>query len=453
MLGFFSVCLLACAADEPTPTNPGPGIDDEVETIIPTGEEKYLNTDSEYIFDQEKLHSFEINLPESSYERINADPSAEEYVEGSITFEGETISPVGIRYKGSLGAFVGCLSGPNWADPSGHKTCTKLSMKVKINWDGADTKFYGLKKLQFHSMNNDPTQMRERLGYYLFAQMGVPAPRAVHARLTINGQFYGVYALVEQIDGRFARDHFEDGTGNVYKEIWPLQEDGKPHADAKYLAALKTNEDENPNPEIIRDFAQRVSDAETHELSELVSERMDIDKTIALAVVDRTIRNDDGPFHWYCNGTSGCAPHNFYWYEEPSENKVYLIPWDLDHAFENIITDVNPVIPIADDWGEISADCNGFSHGAFGVYQRSAACDKLVSAWVQFESEYDALKTEFIEGPFSDDALSPVIEKWRDQIRSSTREASDKYGDAISIGQWDNAIDQLQTRIQFAREN
>jgi len=99
---------------------------------IPSGDEQYLNQNSDYIFDQEKLHTFELDIPESALDLLNDDPAAEEYVEGSLTFEGETISPVGIRYKGSIGAFVGCVSGTDWANPSGHKTCTKLTMKIKI---------------------------------------------------------------------------------------------------------------------------------------------------------------------------------------------------------------------------------------------------------------------------------------------------------------------------------
>jgi hypothetical protein len=92
-------------------------------------------------------------------------------VAASLVFRGDTISPAGIRYKGSIGAFVGCLSGPDWGNPSGYKICPKLSMQVKINWDGREETFYGLKKLQFHSMNLDPSQMRERLGYWFFRQM------------------------------------------------------------------------------------------------------------------------------------------------------------------------------------------------------------------------------------------------------------------------------------------
>jgi len=144
------------------------------------GTPQYLTLDSDYLFDQEALYTYELLLSETNLNIINNDPAAEQYVSGALVFQGDTISPVGIRYKGSIGAFVGCLSGNNWTNPSGSKTCTKLSMKIKINYEGREEKFYGLKKLQFHSMKNDESQMRERIGYSLFREMGVAAPRVVH---------------------------------------------------------------------------------------------------------------------------------------------------------------------------------------------------------------------------------------------------------------------------------
>ena len=162
-----------CQPEEP-PVITDP--DFEVDTIVPTGDEHYLNTSSDYIFNQDSLFTFELNIPGSSLTKINSDPAAEAYVEGSLTFKGETLSPVGIRYKGSIGGFVGCVSGSDWSNPSGFKTCTKLSMKIKINWNGSGSKFYGLKKLQFHSQNLDPSQMRDRLGYWLFQRNGGPCP-------------------------------------------------------------------------------------------------------------------------------------------------------------------------------------------------------------------------------------------------------------------------------------
>ena len=423
-----------------------------VETIIPIGTEQYLNTGSDYIFDQTVLHTFELNLPDEALAQIDADPAAEEYVEGSLTFNGETISPVGVRYKGSIGAFVNCLSGGDWANPSGHKTCTKLSMKVKINWNGRQEKFYGLKKLQFHSQNLDDSQMRERLGYWLFREMGVSAPRSVHARLIINGKYSGLYALTEQIDGRLTRYNFSDGTGNLYKEIWPLKMNGQPYSEQEYINALKTNEDENPTAYIIRTFAQEVADAETSELQQVIAKWMDVQEILSYAVVDRTIRHDDGPFHWYCGG-GDCTNHNYYWYENPSTNTLHLIPWDLDNAFENIIADVNPVTPIADAWGQTRANCQPFSYGWFGLQQWSAACDKLTGGWASFEEEYEELKTQFKEGPFSEGQASAKLDMWEAQIRAATEEAHEAHGDAISIPTWQASLSQLKAQLKHAREH
>ena len=352
LLLLFALIIFSCKSDdsdEPIIIVDPPD-DFEVETIIPTGDEQYLNLDSDYIFNQETLHTFELNLPATALEQINSDPAAEEYVEGALVFNGDTISPVGIRYKGSIGAFVNCLSGTNWANPSGHKTCTKLSMKIKINWNGREEKFYGLKKLQFHSQNLDDSQMRERLGYWLFREMGVSAPRSVHARLLINGEYSGIYALTEQIDGRFTRYNFDNGKGNLYKEIWPLNSNSQPYSEQQYLNALKTNEDENPTANLIRTFAQEIANSNSGNIQNIISDWMNVEEIIAYAVVDRTTKADDGAFHWYCSG-GGCSNHNYYWYEEPTAGTLHLIPWDMDNTFENIISNANPVTPVADALG------------------------------------------------------------------------------------------------------
>ena len=420
--------------------------------ITPDGSENYLNFSSEYIFDQESLHMFDLILSEENLNLINRNPAAEEYVEGMLIFENDTISPVGIRYKGSIGAFVGCLDGPNMFEPSGAKICTKLSMKIKINWEGRKEKFFGLKKLQFHSMNNDASQMHDRAGYWLFRQMGVPAPRAVHAKLTINGIYTGLYSLVEQIDSRFIKENFDDNEGNLYKEIWPLTSDGVPYPIDDYISALKTNENNNPSVELIRSFGQKIADANEEDLQQIIAEHMDIDEIISYAVVDRIIRNDDGAFHWYCEG-NGCDNHNYYWYEEPSSTQIHLIPWDLDNAFENILYNANPVTPIADQWGNYRNNCQPFAYGTWGLPQKSAACDKLTRGWTKFTTTYESLKTQFINGPLSITQIDRQIDLWVTQISGAHAEASNLHEDVQNEESWINEINLFKAQLAKARQN
>ena len=48
-----------------------------VDTISPTGNEKHLNESSDYIFDQNTLHTFELSIPLSDLKKIDSNPAAE----------------------------------------------------------------------------------------------------------------------------------------------------------------------------------------------------------------------------------------------------------------------------------------------------------------------------------------------------------------------------------------
>lgn len=417
-------------------------------TTVNTPVPKWQLGSSDYLYDQQLLHTFELTIPEEALAEIDSDPSEEIYVEGSLTFEGETVSPVGIRYKGSIGAWVGCLAGANLFQPDGEKTCTKLSMKVKINWDDSTQTFWGVKKLQFHAMNLDPTQMHERLGYWLFQKMGVPAPRATHARLVVNGTYTGLYAFVEQIDGRFVDRVFDDGDGNLYKEVWPLNQDGLARERQEFQDALKTNE-EDDTVNHIHTFSKELAAADDNDVPEVAAKWTDINEIARWAVVDRTIRNDDGPLHWYC--FDGCRNHNFYWYEEPASGRLHLIPWDLDNAFQNIVSDVNPVTAMPDRWGEMTNNCLPFPYGPWRIPQRSARCDRLIGAWSTFADEYQSAWTAFLDGPFSEQSTEAVLDEWAAQIKDATVEAAKTHDDALAVESWNGALLAMRSSLEVAR--
>ena len=421
-----------------------------VQIIQTSGNEKYVNQAADVIFNQDSFYSFYLELPERSLAFLDANPTAEEYVEGTLKFKDEIISPVGIRYKGSIGAFVGSVSGENWTNPSGYKTATKLSTKIKINWLDNHKTFYGLKKLQLHSQNLDPSQMHERLAYWLYRQMGVIAPRSVHAKLYINNIFQGVYALTEQIDDQFIKANFNDHNGNLYKEIWPLKSDGTAMDENSLKNALKTNQSDG-DVSRMKSFAQQIIDSDDNNLSTVVAQSMDTSQIVAYTIVDRMIKNDDGAFHWYCFFQE-CAPHNFYWYEN-TNGEFTLIPWDMDNAFENINNNTNPVTLIADELGEQSNNCSPFPYGEAGLSQKSAACDKLTLSWTKFTALKNNLKETFINGPFSGAEIEEKLQTWSHQIESATAQASQSHKDAISLDDWHNAVEDLRLKIDFARDN
>ena len=425
-----------------------------IKPIEPNKNSKYVAQNSDYIFNQDSLYTFELKIDTNKLAFLDGAPVAETYVEGALTFNGETINHVGIRYKGSIGAFVGGLSNEDWMNPSGHKTATKLSMKIKINWVHKNSTFYGLKKLQFHSMNLDPTQMHDRLGYWMFRQMGVPAPRAVHARLVINGEYIGLFCLIEQVDEQFANYNFPESKGVIYKEFWPISSNGEVHQGDWIANNIVSNTQGSPS-KFTTEFGTAVAEAKEAQLPTVIKQYMNVEEMAAYAAVDRMIKNDDGPFHWYCDDVESneCGPHNFYWYENTTSGKYHLIPWDLDNAFDNLVGNNNTVIYIPDAWGEASHNCDVYKEEKRGSFPiKSAACDKLIRGCASYTAEYEQKKKEFLAGPFSEATVDALLDKWSKQIKAATKEASAKHKDALTVERWERKLTSLIWKMATVRE-
>jgi spore coat protein CotH len=372
-------------ASEPMPSGPG--------TVVAEPADE-----AAHIYDPTMVHTFDVEISAEDLELVDSNPAAEEYVPARLTFEGESYD-IGYRYKGSIGAFQAPCTG------AGGRKTGKCSIKLSFNWMDPQGLFFGLRKLVFHAMNHDPSQMRERLGYALFREMGVPASRATHAILRVNGQ-PEIYALVEEVDGRFTRSRFsEGGEGNLYKEIWPVHA-----AAADYLAALETNEDQAPSADRMLRFKDAVLEG-----PDAMAEWVDLEVTSRYMAVDRVLTNDDGPFNFLCfsggigNNPSPPGNHNYYWYEAEDVDRFWLIPWDLDHA----ITESTMHPHIAMDWRAIPSAgqcdaCRGIS--------LPPGCDPVIQNFQSWQASYDTEIDSFIAGPFSKSAVDEKLDRWAEQL-------------------------------------
>lgn len=415
--------------------------------------------DSSRIFAPDQLQRYDLWLEDSSLAFLDGDPAAEKYVEGALLHDGKLLPAVGIRYKASRGGFLGCVSGSNPVNPSGAKTCSKLSMKVKIDWRNPDDRFYGLKKLQFISQHRDPTLMHDRLAYWLFDKFGVPSPRSVHAKLYVNGNYAGVFTLNEEVDDIFAQRQFADGQGHLYKEIWPLDGNGKAATGEAVAAALKTNR-KTFDAERFTRFATATASLDPGrgkaQTDAALRSWLDVDTMMRYIVVDRAIAADDGIFHWYCFGPYPCFNHNYYWYQGISSNQLQLIPWDFDGAFKNLGEPKDPYTPITDRWNQISNDCvpvrrtpgpNDAKEFAM-VGHRSAACDKLIGALTIYEQEYAKLRQQFEREYFNPATINALLDEWSSQIADAVGEAAAIHSDQVALADWRQAVAKLKSDIE-----
>ncbi len=121
-----------------------------------------------------------------------------------LTYGVESLD-VGIRLKGNASTF---LAGG------------KMQFRIDINWLDPDAEFHGVTSVNLEAANYDPTGQKNGLALEVFRDAGLVASRANFATLYVNDEFYAVYENVEQINGQFLDNHYEDSTGNLYYFIW-----------------------------------------------------------------------------------------------------------------------------------------------------------------------------------------------------------------------------------------
>lgn len=398
---------------------------------------------AEAFFTDERVHEAELRVDPDALAMIDSDPSAEVYIDAELSFDGEAIGTVGLRYKGSTGAFLAPCTAATFPGMMTGPKVGKCSMKLDFDRVEPELRLHGLKKLNLHAMGRDPSMLREQLGYALFREMGVASPRTTYTRVVINGALEGLFLGVEQIDGRFTRARFtEGGQGNLYKEVWPNVPD-----ESRFREALRTNEGEETPVDSMLSFARAIQIDPDGALSWL-----DRDYMLRYIAVDRMILNDDGAFRWYCFAAFGVDlglgwNHNYYWYESPVGSRVWLIPWDLDLSFAGAAR-----TRIDRDWRDASqCDCHLAEGDEPASRLRAPACDTLTGELAEWLDDYDAMVDRLIDGPLSAERVDHELIRWVDLISDVARESAGVH-DAPSVSEWQDAIAQLRMVIDHSRE-
>jgi hypothetical protein len=81
----------------------------------------------------------------------------------------------------------------------------KASFKIKMS---SANRIDGLKSLTLNNMVQDESAIHESLAYKAFRAVGVAAPRAGYAIVSINGADYGLHSNIESVDDRFLNAKF-----------------------------------------------------------------------------------------------------------------------------------------------------------------------------------------------------------------------------------------------------
>jgi hypothetical protein len=195
----------------------------------------------------------------------------------------------------------------------------KASFKIDFHeWDPAE-RFHGLKRLTLNNMIQDSTMSSEHASYELHARMGNVAPRHGYARVTVNGEWFGLYSVVEGVDDDFLERAFpDDDEGNLYE--------GGYGGDFQEGCARLFEQKEGTDTSLadLEAMIDAVEASTPETVPALLEEHFDVESLLDMWAVELISSNDDA------YTTLG---NNYFAYHAPS-GKWTLIPWGTDQAFQ-----------------------------------------------------------------------------------------------------------------------
>lgn len=262
------------------------------------------------------------------------EPCGSEYVKAGLTFNGKTFSSVGIRFKGNSSLTSVAALG---SDDAGYQ---RYSFKIKMDKFIEDQLLDGIKTINLNNSFLDPSMMREVLSYDLFRSADVPASRTAYVSLYINGELYGFYISVQEVDKIFLKQWFTDNDGNLYKPEYGdlvykgvsisdygtdiTDQSGKFHVEGIDNYVKKTNETENDYSDIIELMSVLQMEPDQNFVKEL-EKIFDVDRYLSFLAVHSLIVSLDS--------YSGGLPQNYYLYKDSVSGRFVYIPWDLNNSF------------------------------------------------------------------------------------------------------------------------
>ncbi|MBU5488074.1 CotH kinase family protein [Clostridium sp. MSJ-8] len=149
------------------------------------------------LFNDESVENVYIDINENNWNYMLQNAIDKPNVlTNSVTIGGQTVQYASIKTKGNL-----TLSSV-WNSDSDRFSFTVNFGKYikKKNGYSANQNLYGLSKVSFNNIYGDSTLMKEYLSYKLMTEMGIPTPCYSLVNLYVNGEFYGVYMMVESVD-------------------------------------------------------------------------------------------------------------------------------------------------------------------------------------------------------------------------------------------------------------
>ena len=268
------------------------------------------------IFDDSYVHHIDIQIDD--WDKFLEEAPEEEYTECDVEIDGELFTSIGLRAKGN--------NSRRLVEEYG---LDRYSLKIEFDHFQEGNTYYGLDKMSLDSSFQDNSYLKNYMTYDMMRFMDVPSPLCSYVRVTVNGEYWGLFLAVEEPEEAFARRNFGADHGMLYKPDYRSLEDANNDVALKYTTDNPEDYDnifrhakfdctESDRQRLIRAL-KILSEGQDTEIGSAVN----ADEVLRYFTVQVFVVNLDSYL--------GKTGHNYFLYEE--DGIISILPWDYNLAF------------------------------------------------------------------------------------------------------------------------
>jgi spore coat protein CotH len=275
------------------------------------------------LFNPNVVQRVDLLMHSQDWEKLKQNFQENTYYPADFQWNGQTVRNSGIRSRGL-----------------GSRSPTKPGIRVDFDRYSSDQTFLGLKSVILDNLTQDSSGVRESVTMQLFARLGIPASRESFARVYVNNQLIGLYAIVESVDKDLLARVFGALDGNVQNDGYLFEYNyvlGAPWRFENLGAALdpykerfdpKTHESKSDTDKWgpIEELVRMVNDTPQSSLASVLEPRLDVGAFLRYVAAQNFVAQNDGFV-----GYDGM--NNFYFYRLEDSTRHVFVAWDEDNAF------------------------------------------------------------------------------------------------------------------------
>ena len=159
------------------------------------------------LFNTDEIITVDILMDEDEWNEMLQNAMTEEYYVCDVVINGQTIKNVAIRPKGNT-SLSAIASNPD---------TDRFSLKLEFGHFVEGQTCFGLDKLILNNNYADATNMKEAIIYDMYQYIGAEASLYNYAKVSLNGEYRGVYLALEAVEKSFMLRNFGTQDGELYK--------------------------------------------------------------------------------------------------------------------------------------------------------------------------------------------------------------------------------------------